>query len=61
MSRGLTCTFYPWPPPGRTRDSRTLAGRLVDHTPGRDVRVTQVQPEQGGSRVLTQTGAWRAS
>jgi hypothetical protein len=61
MRRDPTCTFHPWPPPGRTGDSRTLAGWWVDHTPGRDVRVTQVLPERDGSRILTLTGAWRTS
>jgi hypothetical protein len=65
MSRDLTRTFHPWPPPGRARhrngSSRTLAGRLAGQAPGRDARLTQVQPERGSSRVLTQTGLWRTS
>jgi hypothetical protein len=65
MSRGLTPTFNPWPPPGHARhrneSSRPLAGRLASHSPSHDARLTQVQSERGGSRILTQTGLWRTS
>ena len=61
MSRGLTRTFHPWPPPGRARhcsgSSRTLAGRLTGRALGRDARLTEVRPGRGGSRVLAQTEA----
>jgi hypothetical protein len=65
MSRDLTRTFHPWPPPGRARhcngSSRTLAGRVAGHAPGRGARLPQVQPERAGSRVLALTGPWRTS
>jgi hypothetical protein len=60
MSRSLTRAVHLWPPPGHARhgtgSSCTLGGRLAGHALGRCARLTQVQPERGGSRVLARTG-----
>ena len=65
MSRNLTPAVHRWPPQGRARhrsgNSRTLAARLAGHALGRGARLTQVQPERGGSRVLAQTEPGRTS
>lgn len=59
MSRDLTRTVHPSPPPSRARHRsktwRTLVGSLAWHALGRGARLPQVQPDWGGSRVLAQT------
>ena len=57
MSRTLAVTV-PRRPPDQTRhdtgSSRTLAERTAGHMLGRGVRLTRVQLERDGWRVLTQ-------
>jgi len=59
MSSSPTRALHPWPPPGHARhsrgSSRKLAEWLAGHALGRGARLTQVQPEQGGTRFLAQT------
>jgi hypothetical protein len=59
MSRDLTPTVHLWSPPSparhRSANRHTLAEWLAGYALGRGSRLTRVQPERSGSRVLAQT------
>jgi len=56
MSRSLVCTVHLWPPPGHAEHYTQSSRKLTGHALGRGARLTQVQLERCGSRVLARSG-----